>query len=68
MKKILSIMLILGGLISGAIYLKSTEPVPPCDEYLVWCMYTWCPQHNQGYENIQKCHDECQAKYHEWCD
>lgn len=60
------ILLFLLVLIGSGLYLKSVDPVPPCDEYLTWC-YDWCAQHYQDYERFQQCLNECARKYLEWC-
>lgn len=61
------IFLFLAALITGIVVIQSYSATPPCDEYLEWCMYEWCPQNNQGYNNIWQCQQECLRKYLEWC-
>jgi len=62
------IFLFLATLISGVFVIKSesTEPVPPCDEYLNWC-WDWCYANNHGPQNVQQCLDECAIKWLERC-
>jgi len=62
------IFLFLAALITGVFVIKSesTEPVPPCDEYLEWCI-DWCAEHNPDPQNYQQCLNECARKWLEWC-
>lgn len=69
MKKLMAVILLVGSLIGGAIYLKSVEPVPPCDEYLEWCIWTWCPQNwpsGSGYQEV--CRQLCVERYLQYCN
>jgi hypothetical protein len=66
---LIMLILFLAALITGVFVIKSesTEAVPPCDEYLVWCIYTWCPQNNPSWPPEQ-CRAACIEKYMEWCN
>jgi hypothetical protein len=42
--------------------------VPPCDQYLDWCMFTWCPQNNHNPADILACQTQCAVYWMENCN
>lgn len=41
--------------------------VPPCDEYLEWCMYTWCPRHFSNPSDLIACQTQCAVNWLRYC-
>lgn len=42
--------------------------VPPCDEYLDWCVFTWCPQNNHTPSDVLACQTQCAVYWMEHCN
>lgn len=55
-------------LIVVVLLLSSLASVPPCDQYLEWCMFTWCPQHNYTPQNILECQTQCIVNWDQYCN
>jgi len=41
---------------------------PPCDEYLDWCVFTWCPQNNHTPSDVLACQTQCAVYWMEHCN
>ena len=40
---------------------------PPCDQYLDWCLFTWCPGHTHNPDQMLECQNQYVANWIDYC-
>lgn len=55
-------------LVLACMLIAGLAVVPPCDQYLDWCIFTWCPQNNHTPADILACQSQCAAYWTEHCN